>query len=97
MAEQFEPKFRVAHYPQVPCKPFVVDVKDYDEAEKIKLTLGEYDLFLEANNHRCDYCNATVIEIYDPIESDWVSVESREELAELIEMYRAETQNLVTK
>jgi len=25
-------KLRVAHYPQIPCKPFIVEVKDEEQA-----------------------------------------------------------------
>lgn len=64
---------RVLHYPQVPCKAFVVEVSSIEEAFLVYNTLGNYDFFLEKNNHRNDYSNATFIEEFDREEKEWLS------------------------
>jgi len=66
-------KLRVAHYPQVPCKPFLVEVKSLEEAKLISDTLANYDLFQFENRIKPDYANATVIEEYDEEAGEWVS------------------------
>lgn len=38
-------KVRVAHFPQVPCKPFIVEVRDLREAKLIYDVLADYDEF----------------------------------------------------
>ena len=64
---------RVVHYPQVPCKPFIVGVETLEEAKKICDTLANYDLFQYENKIKPDYTNATVVEEYDEDEMEWVS------------------------
>lgn len=66
-------KLRVSHFPQIPCKPFIVEVKDLEEAKKIYDVLANYDLFQYDNRIKPDYCNATVIEEFDEEEQDWLS------------------------
>lgn len=66
-------KLRVAHFPQVPCKSFVVEVKDLTEAKKISDVLAEYDLFQYENRIKPDYCNVTVIEEFDEEQQEWLS------------------------
>ena len=44
--------------PQVPGKPFEVDVGSVYEAVKIMSVLAEYDQFQFENNIKPDYCNA---------------------------------------
>jgi hypothetical protein len=44
--------------PQVPMRPFFVDVKDVAEAVKIMEVLANYDIFQFENNIKPDYCNA---------------------------------------
>jgi len=39
-------KLRVAHYPQVPCKPFYVEVDSLEEAKKFFDILAEYDMYI---------------------------------------------------
>lgn len=65
-------KLRIAHYPQVPCKAFYVDVNSLEEAKKIKDTLAYYDLFQFENRIKPDYANMTIIEVYDEGEQDWM-------------------------
>lgn len=64
-------KLRVSHFPQIPCKPYQVEVNSLEEAFIISQTLAYYDLFLLANNHRVDYANTTVVEMFDEQENEW--------------------------
>lgn len=54
------------HFPQIPCKPFRIEVDSVDEAIKIADILAFYDLFLLDHGHRADYSNATYIQHSDP-------------------------------
>lgn len=66
-------KLRVRHFPQVPCKGFIVDVKNLEEAKLISNTLAYYDLFQYENRIKPDYANMTVVEEFDEDEQDWIS------------------------
>jgi hypothetical protein len=66
-------ELRVAHYPQIPCKPFYVSVKDLYEAKKIMDVLAEYDAFQYEHNIKPDYCNQTVLEYWDENDQEWES------------------------
>lgn len=66
-------KLRVCHFPQIPCKPFIVEVKNLEEAKKIFDVLANYDLFQYDNKIKPDYCNMTVLEEWDEEENDWLS------------------------
>jgi hypothetical protein len=66
-------KLRVSHFPQIPCKSFIVEVASLEEAKKIMDTLANYDLFQYENNIKPDYCNSTVLEYWDEEEQDWLS------------------------
>lgn len=66
-------KLRVSHFPQIPCKPFIVEVKDLCEAKKIFDILADYDLFQYENKIKPDYANMTVLEEFDEDEQEWVS------------------------
>ena len=58
-------KLRISHFPQVPCKPFHVEVNSIDEALKIMNVLANYDIFQFKNRIKPDFCNATTLEIWD--------------------------------
>ncbi len=58
-------KLRISHFPQVPCKPFNVEVDSISEAKKIMDTLAYYDLFQFENRIKPDYCNMAILEIWD--------------------------------
>lgn len=58
-------KLRVSHYPQIPCAPFRVDVKDEFEAYKIMETLADQHCFLFDNNFIPDYANMITVEMWD--------------------------------
>jgi phage/plasmid-associated DNA primase len=64
-------KLRVSHFPQIPCKPFIVEVKTLEEAKKIIDVLADYDLFQYENNIKPDYCNTSVLEEYCEEENEW--------------------------
>lgn len=66
-------KLRVSHYPQVPCKPFIVEVSSLEEARKIFNVLADYDYFQYKERIKPDYANATCIEEFDNDEQDWIS------------------------
>lgn len=65
-------KLRVSHFPQVPCKPFIVDVLTLEEAKKVCDILANYDLFQYKNKIKPDYANMTVLEYWDEEEQDWL-------------------------
>jgi hypothetical protein len=44
--------------PQIPGKPFYVDVATPEEAQKIMSVLAKYDIFQYENKIKPDYCNA---------------------------------------
>lgn len=66
-------KLRVAHFPQIPCKPFYVAVDSLEEAKKIMDTLAFYDSFQYNNHIKPDYCNMSVLEMFDEQENKWYS------------------------
>jgi hypothetical protein len=63
---------RIAHYPQVLCEAFYVDVATIDEALKIINVLANYDLFQYHNKIKPNYANMCVLEYYDEEEHDWL-------------------------
>ncbi|MCY7861089.1 hypothetical protein MOD67_13765 [Bacillus licheniformis] len=66
-------KLRVSHFPQVPCKPFTVEVSSLKEAKLLYDVFANYDQFQLENRIKPDYSNATVIEQYDEEEKEWIS------------------------
>jgi hypothetical protein len=66
-------KLRIAHFPQIPCKPFYVEVEDLEQAKKISDVLAYYDIFQFENRIKPDYCNATVLEQWYEEEQEWLS------------------------
>lgn len=67
-----ETRLRVAHYPQIPCKPFHVDVKDLEDASRIRNLLANHDLFQFHENIKPDNCSVILLEQWDEEEGDWV-------------------------
>lgn len=65
-------KLRICHFPQIPCEPFIVPVKDLEEAKKILDVLADYDIFQFENKIKPDYCNMTTLEEWDEKEQDWI-------------------------
>lgn len=66
-------KLRVSHFPQIPCKPFITEVEDLRQAKLLSDVLANYDLFQYKNRIKPDYANATVIEMWDEEEQEWIS------------------------
>jgi hypothetical protein len=66
-------KLRVAHYPQIPCKPFTVEVNALEEALLLFNVLADYDLFQYNNRIKPDYSNATTLEYWDEDEKEWLT------------------------
>ena len=88
-------KLRVSHFPQIPCKPFIVEVKDEEQALLIRETLANQHLFLFDNNFIPDYSNIITIEMWDENSDgegnpDWVDYYNEEEgmeFDEFVETY----------
>jgi len=73
-------KFRVSHYPQFGCGPFlsvfsgtILDVA-LTEAIQCRKTLADYDKFLWDKNMKSSYASATFIEMWEDFK--WVSFDS---------------------
>lgn len=64
-------RLQVWHYPQVPCNPFQVDVKDEYEAVKIINTLADQHIWLLQNKMIPDYSNTFEVVMWDEEEQDW--------------------------
>lgn len=64
-------KLRVSHFPQIPCKAFIVEVESLEEAKKIFDVLADYDLFQYENKIKPDYCNSTYLEEFNEEEQTW--------------------------
>lgn len=79
--------FQVHHFPQVPCKAFIVDCDTVHEAIKVSETLAQYDLFQYAQNIKSDYSNATAILAWSFDEEEWSELDEFEiaEIAASIE------------
>lgn len=63
-------RIRVCHFPQVPCKPFIVEVENEKEAYLIEQALVNQHLWLYDNDFIPDYCNAITVDMWD--ENEWV-------------------------
>lgn len=75
-------KLRVHHYPQIPCKPFVVDVKDEVEAKKVMDVLINQHCFLFENKIIPDYSNVIMVLMWNEEENDWLSYWNEDEQME---------------
>lgn len=75
-------KLQVRHYPQVPCKPFCIDVKDEYDAYRIISILANQHLFLYENNIIPDYANVILVLMWDESEKDWVDYYNEHEECE---------------
>jgi len=58
-------KLRVCHFPQVPCKPFTVEINTLEESLLLFNVLANYDLFQYKNNIKPNYANMTVLEVWE--------------------------------
>lgn len=63
-------KLRVCHFPNIPCKPFIVEVKSEEEAYLVEQVLANQHLWLYKNNFIPDYSNAITVEMWDDIDGE---------------------------
>jgi hypothetical protein len=73
-----EPKpgaLRTWHIPQIPGKPFHVNVKNLREAKIMLKALANYDLFQFENRVKPDYSNAQGLEVFEG--GEWCEWESK--------------------
>lgn len=66
--------FRVWWVPQIPGKPFVVDVESVEMGRWLENVLAEYDLFQYENRIKPDYCNQGGTLVRDS-DGYWVDVD----------------------
>lgn len=85
-------KLRVAHFPQIPCKPFYVYVKDEEQAFLVMEALANQHLFLFENNMIPDYSNILLVQMWEDLVDndsaslgDWVDYYNDEEAMEFDE------------
>lgn len=75
-----EPKIgalRVWHRPQIPCKPFHVEVDSPAQAKHLLNTLADYDLFQWTHKIKPDYCSSSGLEIFEDGEwCEWIDHET---------------------
>lgn len=65
---------RVWHIPQVPGRPFIVEVETPHIAKQIINLLAEYDLFQFEHRIKPDYTNASGLEVFEGGEwTEWYS------------------------
>jgi hypothetical protein len=64
-------RFKIYHYPQVPCKPFKVEVDSIEKAMLLEKVLAEQHLFLLKENIIPDYCNVITVQMWNEEEQDW--------------------------
>lgn len=65
-------KLRVWHIPQVPMKPFIVEVGSVEEGVRMMDALADYDAFQYDNNIKPDYCNANGLQMFDESLTDQI-------------------------
>lgn len=73
-----ENRYQLAHFPQIPCKPFEMEHHDLSVLVEVRAALANYDLFLLENNHRADYANATSISEWNEEYEEWWDLEDHE-------------------
>jgi len=78
-------KLRVLHYPQIPCKPFIVEVIDEMQAYFTINLLAQQHLFLFDNNFIPDYSNILLVQMWEEdldhegdLLGDWVDYYNEE-------------------
>lgn len=77
-------QYRVLHFPQIPCKPFEVWVQTIKDGQATQNLLAQYDLFLLAENHRGDFSNISMIQVWDDECPDdegscWIDIDDDEQ------------------
>ena len=84
-------KLKVSHYPQIPCEPFEVEVKDEYEASLIANILANQHLYLFDKKMIPDYCNAIIVQMLeeghdDEEDNGWVDYWNDDEGMEFDEL-----------
>lgn len=81
----------VAHFPQIPCKPFTVQVDSIAEGRALIEILGWYDDFQFKARIKPDYSNASVLSRMEEGEdgAEWYDVDE-DETDENAETFAAE-------
>lgn len=69
-------RLQVWHFPQVPCTPFTVDVKDEYEAMKMINTLADQHCWLFQNKIIPDYSNNFMVVMWE--DGEWVDYYNHE-------------------
>lgn len=69
-------KLRVWHIPQVPGKPFLVNVNSVKEAKFVLIVLCNYDEFQYEQNIKPDYSSVSGLEYYDESDKKWYEWEN---------------------
>lgn len=65
-------QLKVWFIPQVPGKPFNVDVSNISEAKLLLRVLADYDIFQYENQIKPDYCNVGGLQTWNGKEwEDW--------------------------
>jgi hypothetical protein len=75
-AKEIYQKFRVWWIPQIPMKPFTVDVESVKQGQFLCDVLAKYDLFQLENNIKPDYANAGGIQGFDG--QEWTDLDDAE-------------------
>lgn len=65
---QTHKKYRLSHYPQIPCKPFTIESDDLGYLVKLKDVIAQQHLFLYENKVIPDYTNSITIDELIPEE-----------------------------
>lgn len=64
-AEKAPSRMYVQHFPQIPCESFKVEVSSFEEATKVFDILAYYDLHQYHHKIKPDYCNMTILTVFD--------------------------------
>lgn len=91
MTEQVQPErgaLRVWHIPQIPGKPFRVDVRDVRAAADMIHALCQYDAFQYKHHIKPDYSSASGLEVFDPADPDGWSEWHSDQGMDIIEHMR---------
>lgn len=89
-------KLRIWHIPQIPMKPFLVEVPDLQSAGILLDSLAYYDIFQFENNIKPDYCNASGLGIFEDGQwTDWHDEETGMDFDEWWESNKPESFKIV--
>jgi hypothetical protein len=76
-------QYRVWWIPQIPGKPFLVDVPDLKTGVLLTDVLADYDLFQYNNRIKPDYANAGGVQEFEAESGEWVDMDE-DEIAEAV-------------